>query len=340
MPHYSPYIYTPKKSIEVLKCSEEYIDTQPAFKERISELGWCYQSVGKMIPHTTENFWSGHFFPFVESWEEIQISFNLVMFGLYKQSFMSLRCALELGLLSIYYNINDEGHRTIQDWLKSRDKWEANTPNSKKIWKLLYTNANIKEFDQKTDFKKRFDSLGYLHNFVHTKGFRYSNKLGQFKSNFQTFEENGLLKWFEAYEAITILVTTLHMLKYPIASMEYDWSRKVGIENPYPVLEGFEIDRIKTLLPEKYFDEICVLASKDQQAQELYKHITGLPDMTKDELENQSIELDKFYVEGMGFTEWEKQQLQWLEKGNFATEEETLRRIATIKEWADKNNIL
>jgi hypothetical protein len=41
----------------------------------------AYHSTGDVIPHTSLNFWSGHFFPWVESWEELQISLNLCSLG-------------------------------------------------------------------------------------------------------------------------------------------------------------------------------------------------------------------------------------------------------------------
>lgn len=179
MNNYPLYTYDPSKSVEVLEKSEKYLDDNPQLKEKVINLGWCYQSIGKSIPHTTENFWSGHFFPFAESSEELQISFNLAMLGLYKQAFMSLRSGLEVGMLSVYYNINDEGHKVVKDWLHSKDSRAASTPRTEKIWKILKTNNNIDNFDRKLNLKERYENLSYLHNYVHTKGYKYSNSLGK-----------------------------------------------------------------------------------------------------------------------------------------------------------------
>ena len=119
MNNYFPFIYKPEKSITVLKQTEDYFEKNPDTIRKIKELSWICDSIGKTVPQTTENFWSGHFFPYTESWDELQISFNLVMFGFYKQAFMSLRSGLELGLLSVYYNINDDGHLEVQSWVVS-----------------------------------------------------------------------------------------------------------------------------------------------------------------------------------------------------------------------------
>ncbi|MBT3257380.1 MAG: hypothetical protein HN366_13130 [Deltaproteobacteria bacterium] len=117
----------------MLEYSNVFFKNNPKIKDKYEALSWAYHSVGKMIPHTTENFWSDHFFPYTESWDELQISFNLVLFGLYKQAFVSLRSGLELSMLSVYYNINDDGHKTVQDWLKSKDNCHNNNITYAKI---------------------------------------------------------------------------------------------------------------------------------------------------------------------------------------------------------------
>ena len=341
MTKYSPFIYEPERSIEVLKETETFFQNNPPIIIKIKDLGWVYQSIGKTIPHTTENMFSGHFFPHIESTQEFQISFNLVLFGLYKQAFMSLRSGLEVGMLSVYYNINDEGHKAVRDWLRSKDTWEANTPRIENIWKILNTNKNIANFNNKFDLRKRFDGLSFLHNYIHTKGHKYSNQLGVFKSNYQTFEEDILKKWVDTYEKVIIVVATLHMLKYPISVIEFDWSKKIGIENPFPVLEVFEIEKIKKLLPKDFINEIQHIAKKDESTQSLYRYIIELPDMSEDEKEQQMNEFDKSTIEhGQGFIEWERQEFDWMKNYSDKEKKKNLDRIKLIKKWAIENNMM
>jgi|GEM_PF-777533 len=341
MTNYSPFIYKPRKSIAVLKKTEDFFSKNPDIEGKIENLGWVYHSIGKIIPQTTENFWSGHFFPYMDSWDELQISFNLIVFGLYKQAFMSLRSGLELGLLSVYYNINDDGHRTVQDWLRSRDSWEANTPRTKKVWEILNSNNNIETFNKQLKLRNRFDKLSFLHNYVHTKGYKYSNHLGILKANFQTFEEKITLEWLNAYQEIIIVIVTLHLLKYPIGVIEFDWSKKVGIANPFPVLEKYEIERISNLLPKGYMTTIKKIASEDEFTQDLYTHIESIPDMTEEGKETQILDLDKSMIEhGSGFVKWEKQEREWMEKYNEKDKELTLKRIEILRKWAIENNMM
>jgi len=180
-----------------------------------------------------------------------------------------------------------------------------------------------------------------LHNYVHTKGYKYSNHLGIPKSNFQTFEEKIFLKWLTTYQEIIIIIVTPHLLKYPIGVIEFDWSKKIGIDNPFPVLEIFEIQRISNLLPNDYMTAIKKIADKDKFTQDLYRHIENIPDMTQEEKELQILDFDKSMIEnGQGFLEWEKQQREWMKKYYNEDENEILKRIEILRKWAIENNMM
>lgn len=338
-----PLIYTPEKSNEVLNESYHFFEENSNILEKYQELSLAYHSIGMIIPQTIENFWSGHFFPYSESWDELQISFSLALFGFYKQAFVSLRSALELGMLSVYYNINDEGHKTVQNWLNSKDTREADTPRSNKIWGILNSNRSISRFNKIHNLRNNFDELVFLHNYVHTKGYKYSNQLGLMKSNFQTFEKKILMEWLDAYEKIAILVITLHMLKYPISIIKFDWSTKTGIDIPFPVLREFEIDRIKNILPAQYIKEIQAISNEDPETQDLFNYIVQIPDMTVAEAEEQALEFDKGYIEnGIGFIQWEALLLKTVKnhKDDQEIKNKILSKIETLREWATKKNLM
>lgn len=339
---FHPYIYRPELSIEVLNMTEKYFNQNSDKKQLVESLGWIYTAVGGIIPQTTENFWSGHFFPFIDSWEELQISFNLVCFGFYKQAFASLRSGLELGLLSVYYNINDDGHIAVQNWLRSRDSTDSNTPPSKAIWKILLSNKNIQRFNDKHNLVKMHQDLGYLHNYVHSKGAKYSNRYGKMKSNFQTFEPSMIEKWLESYRDVIKLVTTLHLLKYPLAIIRFDYSAKFGIDIPsFGGLEEHNIKKISELLPVEFIADIEIIAKDDLQTQEVLKEITDLPDMTEEEVEEQIIDMEKIFIESIGFEKWLVQQNElrkMLKQRVFS--KKMKKRIETLRTWSSENNYL
>jgi len=340
---FSPYIYEPDKSIEVYKETEKFFETNPEIKKRIEELGWIYHTVGMIIPQNFENFWSGHYFPFIDSWEELQVSFTQICFGLYKQAFVSLRSGLELGMLSVYFNINDDGHNAVKEWLQAKDKKEADTPFSKAIWKILLQNDNIRKFNEKHDVETVHKNLGYLHNYVHTKGAKHSNRMGLLKSNSQTFEAKLISKWLESYADIISLVSTLHLLKYPISVIRFDYRKKFGIDIPsFGGLEEYNIDKIASILPNKYLEDIELIANEDPTTQETIQEISAFPDMTEEQVELQIINLEKMSIEnGEGFTKWLENQenfLNILGVNEFSDKMKT--RIELLKQWAEENNFM
>jgi len=335
-----PFIYEPNKSIEVNKKTIDFLESNPKTKEKIQLLGLIYHSIEHIIPQTTENFWSGHFFPYQESWDELQVSFNLVCFGFYKQAMSSLRSALELGLLSIYHNINDEGHLSVKEWLNSSDYKEADTPNMINIWKILIRNPNIKEFQSHIDLKERLLSLRYLHNYVHTKGHKFSNELGLITSNFQTFEEKAFRDWLIAFEEIIIIVTTLHLLKYPTALIKFDYTTKFGIDIPmFPHLQENEIERIERLLPDNYMTELNKIASEDPKTKEFLDWIKSFPDMSEEDIEEQIIDMGKRDIERQGLEDYKHQQLILYRSENFDELPDKVKlRIKKLQKWASDNN--
>lgn len=340
---FSPYIYEPDKSIEVYKETEKYFETNPEIKKRIEELGWIYHTVGMIIPQNFENFWSGHYFPFIDSWEELQVSFTQICFGLYKQAFVSLRSGLELGMLSVYFNINDDGHNAVKEWLQAKEKKEADTPFAKTIWKILLQNDNIRKFNEKHDIETVHKNLGYLHNYVHTKGAKHSNRMGLLKSNSQTFEAKLISKWLESYADIISLVSTLHLLKYPISVVRFDYSKKFGIDIPsFGGLEEYNIDKIASILPDNYLEDIEHIAKEDPTTQETIQEISAFPDMTVAQVEEQIINLEKMSIEnGEGFTKWLENQERWLKSfGQNEFDEKMKNRIELLRIWATANEFL
>lgn len=327
-----PISYDCEKSIEVYKLSKKFIE-DGEFKDKLDDLFWMYYSIGDLIPHTIESFWSGHFFPWTESWEELQISYNLCLFGFYKQAMVALRSALELGLLSIYWNLNDDGHKIIREWLKS----EKNTPYNDEIWKKLEKHKNFKLFQQKIDVKNRILNLGILHNYVHSKGRKYSNSIGLPKSNFQTFEMKGFIDWFGAFDEVVKVLSILHLIKYPLGIIKFDYYKKFGIDTPmFGGLQAFEIERIKRLISEEEFEQIEVIAQNDQTVKEIVEHISQLPDMTEDEREQQIIDFDKEMIHRQGLESWLKNE-EFIVRIS-KNDEKYQERIRYLMNWAKENS--
>jgi hypothetical protein len=348
---YLPYIYNPDKCIESLQISTEFLSRNLTLQEEIMELGWVYHSVGEIIPQTTDNYWSGHFFPFSESWKDLQISYTQCLFGLYKQAFTSLRSGLELGILSIYYNINDEGHKTIADWYESKENPEANTPRAEKIWKIILSNSNFKAFNERYDLKSQYYKLGDLHNYVHTKGIKYSNSLdGIVRANFPMFAEDAFHLWLSWYKEVIAYITTLHLIKYPLSVIEYDYSKKFGIDIPnFGGLMNGKLSRIEKLVSPEIISTIQEIGLHDEQAKAILHRIHSLPDLTDEDIEEQAIKIEKMLIKhGEGFIKWEIEQKNFMQQiiDNGLTDDvprytkEIQERIEKLRIWATENGFI
>jgi hypothetical protein len=101
--------FTPEKSWQVYQATLEHIARTGATDE-ISRLATGSFLTHRVLPVTTDEILSGHQFPRFESFADLQISFMLAGFGLYKQAHGALRSALDLGLLLVYWSMNDDDH--------------------------------------------------------------------------------------------------------------------------------------------------------------------------------------------------------------------------------------
>jgi len=336
-----PFSYEFVKSTLVFSETKQFFEENKKKVEEIQKLAWIYHGLWKLIPESLETLFSGHSFPYMDSWEELQVSFLLCAQGLYKQSFISLRNAMELALVCIYFNIDDSGHIRIKDWLKSKDTFQANTPRTDNLWKVLLSNTNINAYDTEHEIRKRYNKLSYLSNYVHSKGVRYSNSIGGLKSNFQTFEEKALDNWITAFSEVVKIVTIIYLLRYPIGMVKYNWSIKCGIDNPFPVLEEGQIEKIEQVLDFKEIETLRRISLQDKETNEIMNYIEALPDMDDEDIEEQIIRLDKLEIQGgIGFIEWEKREKEQMLQYSEETKIKIESRISKIREWALENNYM
>ncbi|MDD3794067.1 MAG: hypothetical protein PHI37_04595 [Candidatus Gracilibacteria bacterium] len=295
-----PLTYKTEKSIDVKEETELFIKNNNSIEKDFYDYFWLYHAVGGLVPHTFDNMFSGHFAPFVDSFEELQVSYNLMLFGFYKQAIVSLRGVLELGMLSVFWNLYDNGHEDIKEWHRSKE----NTPRFEDIWNKISKHENFKILNNKINFKKEILKLSDLHNYVHTKGYKYTNSMGKMKSNCQTFEESSFIKYYQFFKSVIYILTILHLVKYPLGVYEYDFSKKFGIDTPgFPQLH-FSIDKLKKIIGKEIYSLILDILNKDSEAQNVIVWINSLPDMTEEDVNNQIFEYDIRDIEHHGFKVW------------------------------------
>ena len=130
--------------LKILDLSNDYLEKhKETIADKIEENVWVHRSLTDLVPETIENFWSGHIFPLTEAEYELESSIEFCKLGFYKHAIAALRNVLELGLLSVYWDIDGQSHIDIKKWLGSGEP----TPFKRIVFAKLKSNGNIKKFD-------------------------------------------------------------------------------------------------------------------------------------------------------------------------------------------------
>lgn len=335
-------LHSDRLVMEILNASNEYLEQHTNIREKIEECDWAFRSLFELIPETVENFWSGHVFPATEAEYELECSMVLCKLGFYKHAIASLRNVLELGLLSIYWDIDDRSHIDIQNWLKSMES----TPFRKDVFKKLKTNLNIKNLDdQQQIFQKTAALYGRLSNFSHTKGFGYSSRiLNKHRSNVNSFNESSFKKYLGLMNEVVEIVTVFHILKYPVGLQNTPIEQKFGLNGPAGgFLQPHKVERIKRLLSKQLLKNLQKISDNDPGAMAMTKWVNEQPDITKAEFLAQIEKEDKTSIEMGGFEHWFKNQkklYKYFKKNKPDEYREKLEYFKKLRSWAKKNGHL
>ena len=132
-------------------------------------------------------------------------------------------------------------------------------------------------------------------------------------------------------------------IKVSYSVIRFDYSKKFGIDIPsFGGLKEYNIDKIASILPENYLDDIEIIAKEDPTTQETIQEISSFPDMTDEQIEEQIINLEKMSIEnGEGFTKWLENQEKFLKSfGQNEFDEKMKTRIELLRKWATENDFL
>lgn len=171
----------------------QYLATHPELDERLEDAYWVLHGLVELTPVTNENAFSGHLFPIFEAQNELASSATAVGLGLYKQGLAGLRAVLELGVLSVHWNVSDESHMTIQGWLRGSEK----TPLEREVRENLKKTPGVALYLQHDpSFLDRLRDLSFeLGGYVHTRGHRASSRGLNRRANFPLFSDSAFDRW-------------------------------------------------------------------------------------------------------------------------------------------------
>ena len=339
--------------VENLKETNAFFAQHLDIAHQVMERNQIIDSLSKLAPVTPDKVDLEHTFPLREAEYESEISTVLCKIGFYKNAIISLRNILELGLLSIYWDINDNEEVDIQEWLdtertkqKDMQDWlrsTEKTPFRKEVFKKLTENENIKVFNEKKDIFTKTDNLySELSGFLHTQGVKHSRlRLNLRNSNIGRFDAVSLKKWIQMFCDVIEMVTIFHVLRYPIALQYTPLDDKFGINPPAGgFLRPFEVDKIKRIISNVYLSELQDMSDNDEKAVAMAEWVNKRPDITEEDLTRQFEESDKQEIQHFGYNNWLKNERHILKLAKQDKSKEyhwQLKRIDRMTKWAKEN---
>ena len=329
-------------SEKVEKDTNDFLSEHKEYPQIIEDYVLVFRRIMDIVPCTVDNCFSGNLFPYLEAEYELNSAIYFVSRGFYKHSLNCLRSVLELGLLNVYWDIKDEAHIEIQNWLKSRE----DTPFRKEIEKKLLENENIKKFNDEIKYFKQIGELyKKLSNFNHTRGIAFSSRALS-TSNFNTFSEKSLKYWVDSLKEVVRLIMIAHILKYPVAYQYTPIDEKFGLNTPAGgFLNPYQVEMVKKIFDKKTNNILQKISDDDPNAKQIADWVNSCPDITEEEIRQQIINDDKLTIPHLlgGFPKWlenENKILEMYQKNkNKEAYNEQVKRIKIISEWAKEEGL-
>lgn len=329
--------------LSVAKQTDEHLAHNGNIATVIENTFWVFQRLLDLPPMTDENVFSGNLAPIIEAQSELQSSITLARLGMYKPALISLRSVLELGVLQVYWDIDDQSHLTIRKWWGGSE----NTPQSRKVRRALrqirgasaYLESDEKFFDRASDLEF------FLGGYVHTRGGRSSSRGLVPMTNTVAFSVDALSLWQQKLEEVGRVVLAVHLMKYPVGLQTTPLNEKFGLNPPAGgLVEPFVRDRFREYLDPDVRDRLQQISDNDEDALASAAWVNGLPDLTDEEQRKQEEQHDRFMIMASSYENWEETH-DALARGLGIeyTAEDLAQRAeyrARLRAWAEEEGLL
>ena len=271
----------------------EHLDHHDELNQRLQVTFSAFRELQDLIPQTLQKAFSGHTFPFSQAEDELRNCVALAHIGFYQHAIAGLRWVLELGLLSIYWDRTDNAEHEIQEWLAS----EANTPSKRNIVAGLLEIPNVVRHCEQSTLRQDLEAAyGELSNYQHVKGVRYSSRHHTPGTSVQ-FNAGAFERWVELAFTVVRLVTTVHLLKYPVALQDTPVDQKFGINGPMGgFLNPWQADQLRSLFEADDLAMLQAISDADPEARPRAEEFRHRPDITQEQLEQQFFGEDQFLI--------------------------------------------
>ncbi|MHC1712707.1 MAG: hypothetical protein AB9872_11225 [Solidesulfovibrio sp.] len=289
-----------KTAIHTLAKTADYIKCQYKNHEQL-EIARCFfeYDLVDAAPSDGDSFIKLGLFPWVESSNELEKSLSLIMLSFYKNSYDSMRRALELIVVGAFFILDDIGIDKARSWLKSNN----NTPNFRRMLEKLVKYTPYTSCQYKCQFSDYALDLYYrLSDYIHVKGIEKSQR--KMKASTSRFNDVEFLEFNKksCKESLDLFIETVQAISLicalttPRLLVGFDLEKKFGLNPP---LSGFfeydQTERLQLLIPEKFHPFIDELEKNDDGIKAVIEWIENLPDITQEEFSTQCDEFRKKY---------------------------------------------
>lgn len=291
-----------------LRDSDAYLSASPAVEASIVNTHRVLSKLWDLIPMTTENAFSGNLAPIIEADHELKTSITLASIGLYKQALTTLRSVLELGLLSVYWDVDDQAHVDIQGWWRGAER----TPRDREVREGLSRIDGVAAYlEHDAEFFTRAGNTAYrLGGYVHTRGAAHSRGSLVRSTNVPAFDQTAFELWVGQLVEVGRIVLAIHLMKYPVGLQVTPLSEKFGLNPPAGgFVEPWVRDLFRDYLEPEMRDALQNISDHDENAQEMAAWINQQDDLTDEEWRAQMESHDRMMIEHGGYENWAKNHM-------------------------------
>ncbi len=220
------------------------------------------------------------FFAAADSMMELENSLNLAFSFQYKSAFDSLRRALEITILGVYYDFIENDAEKISNWVNS----QTDTPYFSKMLEKIITVKEFKDLNEKFAWRNDIKSLYWkISDYSHTRGIIKSitelNKVNF--SGTTNFNNKSLKEYLNNYIEIIENIAIIHSVNNPILLEGLPTSEKYGFEVPSGLFDFDQAENLKKIIPSKYKVYLEQLVKRDNSIQKRIESIRKMPTSKK-----------------------------------------------------------
>lgn len=265
--------------------SMAFLEGEADLLETLEATTFASRAMGDLYPATIENLFSGHAFPVMQAQQELETSLQLALEGFYTYSFVGLRTVLELELLGVFFAVaDDDANAEVRSWLRSEER----TPAMARMLTRLFTIPALEQADRELGLKQRirdvYDELG---GYVHTRGYKFS-AAGLNRTNINKFNERALRAYVRDAHTVIGLSAAVLVGKYLIGLQSLPLDEKFGLNPPAGGLLDWGTHWLQEVIPDDLLELLQRLSDEDEETQGIVEWVHSLPDLTEDELKEQS----------------------------------------------------